>query len=210
MSWKGRYNFMHGQFGGPGQNLTRITTRGGHTVTVNKEAAPHFRGFLNDLEAAGAPIHQNHFGGFNDRNIAGRHTKSQHAYGNAVDIDSTGRNVNIPDFAAWVRTHDKELRTAEKRWGIRAGRDMSNPDMGHWEWGGGAGSGGSSSRRLAFGHPHGIGHHPATIGRAQKTLTIEDHYRGHGDGGAALTGVTGHLRASRSISAVQAHILLGS
>ena len=113
-------------------------------------------------------------GGYNDRNIAGRHTKSQHAYGNAVDIDSTGRNIITPDFAAWARTHDKELH--QSRWGIRAGRDMSNPDMGHWEWGGGAGSGGSSARR--FGHPHVLGHHPATISRAEKTLTIEDHTGG--------------------------------
>jgi hypothetical protein len=56
----------------------------------------------------------------------------------AVDIDSTGRNIIPPDFAAWVRTHDRELRAAENRRGIQAGRDMSNPDMGHWgraeEW----------------------------------------------------------------------------
>jgi hypothetical protein len=115
-------------------------------------------------------------GGYNDRNIAGRHTKSQHAYGNAVDIDSTGRNIITPDFAAWARAHDKELHAAESRWGIRAGRDMSNPDMGHWEWGGGEGSGGAS-RRQTFGHTH-KGHHPATIGRAEKTLTIEDHSGG--------------------------------
>jgi hypothetical protein len=134
---------------------------------------------FNDLEAAGAPIHQNLLGGYNDRNIAGRHTKSQHAYGNAVDIDSTGRNIITPDFAAWVRTHDKELRAVENRWGIRAGRDMSNPDMGHWEWGGGEGSGGSPApRRQAFGHQHGRGHHPATIGRAEKTLTIQDNTGG--------------------------------
>lgn len=170
----GRYNFMHGQFGGPGQNLTRVTTRGGHTVTVNQEAAPHFRGFLNDLEAAGAPIHQSQLGGYSDRPIAGRYTKSHHAYGNAVDIDSSGRNIIAPDFAAWARAHDKELHAAESRWGIRAGRDMSNPDMGHWEWGGGAGSGGTS-RRQSFGH---MGHHPATVGKTPKTLTIEDHTGG--------------------------------
>jgi hypothetical protein len=87
---------------------------------------------LNDLEAAGAPIHQKQLGGFNPRPIAGRHTLSKHAYGNAVDIDSTGRNIITPDFAAWVRTHDKELHAAESRWGIRAGRDWRNPDMGHW------------------------------------------------------------------------------
>jgi hypothetical protein len=111
-----------------------------------------------------------------DRNIAGRHTKSQHAYGNAVDIDSTGRNIITPDFAAWVRTHDKELHEAESRWGIRAGRDWCNPDMGHWEWGGGAGSG-EASRRQTFGHQH-RGHHLATIGRAEKPVVVEDHTGG--------------------------------
>jgi hypothetical protein len=39
-------------------------------------------------------------------------TNSQHAYGNAVDIDSTGRNFITPDFAAWARTHDRELHAA--------------------------------------------------------------------------------------------------
>ena len=115
-------------------------------------------------------------GGYNDRNIAGRHTKSQHAYGNAVDIDSTGRNIITPDFAKWAQEHDKQLRAAESRWGIRAGRDWANPDMGHWEWGGGAGSGGSSPRR--FGHPHVRGHHPATIGAQQHSMIIEDHTGG--------------------------------
>ncbi len=39
--------------------------------------------------------------------------------------------------------------------------------------------------RKSFGHPHVVGHHPATIDRAQKTLTIEDHTGGL-VGGAAL------------------------
>jgi hypothetical protein len=34
------------------------------------------------------------------------------------------------------------------------------------------------SRRASFGHPHAIGHHPATIGRAEKPLTIQDHTGG--------------------------------
>ena len=35
-----------------------------------------------------------------------------------------------------------------------------------------------SARRESFGHPPHIGHHPATIGRAEKTLAIEDHTGG--------------------------------
>jgi hypothetical protein len=33
-------------------------------------------------------------------------------------------------------------------------------------------------RRASFGHPHVTGHHPATIGRVEKTLTVEDHTGG--------------------------------
>jgi hypothetical protein len=76
--------------------------------------------------------------------------------------------LGCPDFAAWARKHDKELRTAEQRWGIRAGRDMSNPDMGHWEWGGGEGNRapdrGKSFGPLRLFHrgDRVVGDHPAT------------------------------------------------
>lgn len=131
----GRANFMHGQFGGPGQNLVQITTAGGHTLTVNAASAPHIKSFIESLESAGAPISSLY--GYSNRNIAGTGMKSQHAYGNAIDIDQLGRNVVTPQFRAWAEAHPEQLRAAMAQSGMISGGDWRNPDFGHFEWGGG-------------------------------------------------------------------------
>src|SRR5262249_55514578 len=83
-------NYMRGPLPGAGA-MVQVQTPGGINVTVNRQAAPAFLGFLTDLEQAGAPIKA--VGGYNVRNIAGTNTPSQHAYGNAIDIEQSGRNV---------------------------------------------------------------------------------------------------------------------
>jgi hypothetical protein len=130
----GRANFMRGQFGGIGQNITSVQTAGGHRFTANAASAAAFKGFVQDLEKAAAPISS--IGGFNARRIAGSGRWSQHAFGNALDIDQVGRNVVTKPFGDWARTHGPALRAAMKRWGIISGGDWSNPDFGHFEWGG--------------------------------------------------------------------------
>jgi len=134
---EGKFNYMHGQHGAPGENIQTFTTQGGRKVRLNAASAPHIIGFLNDLEKAGAPI-THELGGFVNRNIAGSGSKSQHAYGNAVDVESTGRNVGQRAFGEWAANHQKEIREAERAHGMKSGADMSRPDFGHWEWGGGA------------------------------------------------------------------------
>lgn len=57
----------------------------GRSFQVNKQVAPIFVAFLDDLYSTGyRPVS---IGGHNDRNIAGTNTPSLHSYGLALDID---------------------------------------------------------------------------------------------------------------------------
>jgi hypothetical protein len=133
----GRFNFMHGQFGGVGQNLTTITTKNGQHVTVNKKSAPHFLGFLNALEDAGAPIGPGSLGGYNPRQKTHGGGWSQHAFGNAIDINQRGFGLVTPAMRDWAASHKAELAAAGARFGIKSGGEFG--DFGHFEWGGGGG-----------------------------------------------------------------------
>ncbi len=127
---RGFANLMHGQFGAPGENLTSIATPGGHKVTVHREAAASFQGFLGDLEKSGYNI--NSLGGYANRGMAGNPNHiSQHAYGNAIDINpaqnpfhtsQTNLPKNVSDMAA--------------KWGLSWGGDWSerSRDPMHFEW----------------------------------------------------------------------------
>ena len=129
---RGFANLMHGQYGGPGQNLTSVTTPDGKTVRVHAAAADSFRGFLGDLEKSGYNI--NSLGGYANRGMAGNPGRiSQHAYGNAIDINpaqnpfhtsQTDLPKNVSDMAA--------------KWGLSWGGDWSerSRDPMHFEWNG--------------------------------------------------------------------------
>jgi hypothetical protein len=124
-------------FSGPApsaSDMTRVNTAGGHSFNVNPKSAPAIKGFVEDLEKAGAPI--NDIGGFNHRNIAGSGRLSQHAYGNAIDINQSSRNVTSKAFEDWRKTHGSDLRAALDKWNMVSGGDWHNPDWGHFEWGG--------------------------------------------------------------------------
>lgn len=126
-----------------GEELVTVTTSNGVKMTVAKSAAPSLLGFINAIEAAGAPVKG--IGGYNARKIAGTDVWSEHAKGRALDIDQSGRNVVSMEFARWAREHPQELREALARYGIKSGADFSNPDFGHFEWTGAAVSPGASS-----------------------------------------------------------------
>lgn len=126
-------NFMTGAL--PTQEgLTTVATPSGKSVTVNRQAAPFFSGFLKDLEDAGAPIGS--IGGYSKRPISGTNQWSQHAYGNAIDINQQSRNVTSGDFKQWGEQNRGKLAELEQKWGMVGGQNFSNPDWGHWEWGG--------------------------------------------------------------------------
>jgi hypothetical protein len=71
--------------GGVGQHLTKIVTAGGHKMTVNAEAAPHFKQFVEDLEHRGYNIRD--LGSLAIRGKRGGGGMSEHAFGNAIDIN---------------------------------------------------------------------------------------------------------------------------
>ncbi|MCP3412034.1 M15 family metallopeptidase [Bradyrhizobium sp. CCGB01] len=129
---RGRANFMHGQYGGVGQNLTTVALASGKKLTVNSAAAESFKGFVDELEASGYKIRS--IGGFDMRGKRKGGGWSQHAYGNAIDInpgknaqDGTGRTdmpANVRDMAA--------------KYGLSWGGDWSKKfnDPMHFEWNG--------------------------------------------------------------------------
>jgi len=114
-----------------GVPLSSIALPGGRNVRVASDAAPAFRGFLQDLAAAGAPLSD--IGGYNYRNIAGTNRLSEHASGRAIDIDQQGRNVVSPAFRQWARQNADLLRNLTRKYGLVSGGDWRNPDFGHFE-----------------------------------------------------------------------------
>lgn len=126
-------NFMRGQYGSAGSNLVTVDTSAGPLV-AHQMAAPAFKGFVDDLKAAGAPIST--LGAYNNRNIAGTNTLSQHAYGNAIDLNQIGRNSVSPEFRKWAQDNPGVIRDAQAKWGVVSGGDWRNPDFGHFEWSG--------------------------------------------------------------------------
>lgn len=86
--------------------VTIRSSRGGVPFTVAREAAPKFQSLVDDLEKNGYPLRAKDSGGYNDRNIAGTSTKSQHAFGHAVDVNwddnnaKNGKPIAIPPFLA--------------------------------------------------------------------------------------------------------------
>jgi hypothetical protein len=109
--------------------LVTIKTRGGVPFTVAREAAPRFQGLLDDLEKNGYPLKSNESGGYNDRNIAGTNTKSQHAFGNAVDVNWNdnprgGSQPSMPPFLA---------DSLARKHGVEWGGLWNNADPMHFE-----------------------------------------------------------------------------
>ncbi|MFB6418218.1 MULTISPECIES: phage tail tape measure protein [Bradyrhizobium] len=129
---RGKANFMHGQYGGVGQNLATITLASGKKLTVNAAAAESFKGFVDELEGSGYKIGS--IGGYAMRGKRKGGGWSQHAYGNAIDInpgknsqDGSGRTdmpANVRDMAA--------------KYGLSWGGDWSRRynDPMHFEWNG--------------------------------------------------------------------------
>ncbi|WP_029083399.1 phage tail tape measure protein [Bradyrhizobium sp. th.b2] len=127
---RGKANFMKGQYGGVGQNQQTIMTASGKKFTVNAAAAESFKGFVDELEASGYKV--NSLGGFNMRQKRGSSGWSQHAYGNAIDINP-GTNpqyggTDMPD----------NVRDMAAKYGLSWGGDWSKRfrDPMHFEWNG--------------------------------------------------------------------------
>lgn len=111
-------------------NLVTIKTPNGQSWRVHKLAAPSFEGLLRDLVAAG--YNPTSSGGFNYRPIRGGTSLSQHAFGNAIDINAAAN----PMLKGRLQT-DLPPNTAEiaARHGLMWGGTWKNrPDPMHFEW----------------------------------------------------------------------------
>ena len=129
---KGFANLMFGQHGAPGENLTSISTPSGKKVTVHKAAAESFAGFLKDLEGSGYDIGV--LQGYANRGQAnGSGRISQHAYGNAIDI-----NPSKNPYKTSITDMPKNVSEMAAKWGLSWGGDWSerSRDPMHFEWAG--------------------------------------------------------------------------
>jgi hypothetical protein len=120
----GRFNAPTGARIAPGSQLETVTLSNGQKVTVNKKAAGQFKGFFNDLIAAGAPV----------RSLGGpgmRGNPSQHPNALAVDWAQHSRDVVDPDVRKWIDSHRDLMAGFEKRWGISGGENWGHKDTGH-------------------------------------------------------------------------------
>lgn len=120
-SSKGKFN-QASNLGIPlgGGTLVSIKTAGGADIQVSSVVAPQFRGFINDVEATGYKIKKGQSGGYSYRRKYGGTSWSQHAYGNAIDINW---NENPPSVTAH-NTLPSNIRELAEKWGISWGADF--------------------------------------------------------------------------------------
>jgi hypothetical protein len=115
--------------GAHGQRLAPISLADGRSVLVNADYAPNFQGLVRDLEARGYVI--NSLGGYNNRNIAGTNTLSNHAFGNAIDINPSA-NPHLKDGR--LVTDIPDASALAQKWGLGWGGNWrSSKDAMHFE-----------------------------------------------------------------------------
>lgn len=121
--------------GGVGANLTTIAVAG-KNVTVNAQAAPHFKAFLEDLASRGYKLDD--VGGYSDRMKAGSFSSmSEHAYGNAIDI-----NPSRNPFRTSRTDLPPNISQIAAKYGLIWGGDWAgrSVDPMHFEWSGKGGA----------------------------------------------------------------------
>ncbi len=116
------------QRGFKSEHLAEIATPSGKKLQVNKVAAEAFQGFLQDLEATGYQIKD--IGGYSLRtNKADPGRLSQHAWGNAIDINP-GKNA----FGSRKSDLPKNVGELAAKWGLTWGGNWRHPDPMHFEY----------------------------------------------------------------------------
>lgn len=105
-----------------GAEIVTIRTPGGAPFSVAKPHADRFLGFLTDLEGTGYKIDPGQSGGYSYRNIRGSNRLSEHAHGNAIDLN-WGRNP------MGAKGHDLPANIAElaAKHGLKWGAAFNDP-----------------------------------------------------------------------------------
>lgn len=136
----------HGDPLAPGwtkDNLTSVKSPSGAEFRVHKDAAESFTGFLAELEGTGYKV--NSSGGFNYRNVRGGSRLSQHAFGNAIDINAPA-NPRMKRGDKVVTDMPANVAEIATKHGLEWGGSWARPDAMHFEWkGGGTSAPGSTS-----------------------------------------------------------------
>jgi len=115
------------------QHLTTIQTPNGKPLEVNKEAAGAFKGFLGDLAATGYKLDD--VQGYNLREKRGAGGISQHAFGNAIDINPSRNTSSMLGVGTAKTDLPKEVSDIAAKWGISWGGDWHNQkDYMHFEY----------------------------------------------------------------------------
>ena len=126
-----------------GQGMQKFATgipegQGPASITANRYAGTDIAGFLGDLHAAGAPL-GDFSGVYANRNKRGGGGPSQHAYGNAVDIETgfgSGPD-NSRKLWEWAQKNPEKFAEIQAQHSMRnldttSGASMH--DWGHFEW----------------------------------------------------------------------------
>lgn len=128
---------------------------GNSPMTVGANHADRFKRFLESLQQSGIRVDPQQSGGFANRNIRGTNTRSQHAHGNAVDVNWTANpeghvarppqggapfdpsNLvdNAGDRPGQTEIPGEVARALGRRHGLRWGGDFQgrSPDPMHFE-----------------------------------------------------------------------------
>lgn len=148
-------------------DLVTVTTPTGAKFSVARKVAPQFQGFLNELTGGGYGINPQTSGGYNNRTIAGTHTPSQHAYGNAIDLNW---DIN-PRGGTPAGNLPANVRDLANKYGITWGGDFSNPDPMHFEVSRLIGDGGAPANAPTGGNAPQTGK-PMDIGTALASQAV--------------------------------------
>lgn len=126
-------------------NIETIQVSNGLKVQVHKAAASAFQGFVNELIGQGYDVKS--LGGFNIRNKRGGNSLSEHAYGNAIDINP-GKN---PMGKNLVTDMPANISALAAKYGLSWGGDWKSvKDAMHFEW---RGNVGGSDKKAPVGMP---------------------------------------------------------
>lgn len=107
----------------------------GQKWVVNTYAAQAFQGLLKELADRGYPLKSS--GGFNYRNIRGGNRLSQHAFGNAIDV-----NADTNPLGSAKTDLPSDIGDIAAKYGLEwGGHWKSRPDPMHFEWRGSGGVG---------------------------------------------------------------------
>jgi D-alanyl-D-alanine carboxypeptidase len=116
------------------KNLKWIEPVKGERWQVYAPAAEAFQGLLSELAERGYPLKSS--GGYNYRTIRGGKSLSQHAFGNAIDLNAE-ENPMLKKGDKVQTNLPPDVGEIAAKYGLEWGGNWKRPDAMHFEWKGG-------------------------------------------------------------------------